>query len=54
MSLKENEPKKRVYVAPRLETFGPVAKLTTQDNNNKPGTRTDGANETIGNRGMGG
>ena len=44
---------KRVYNAPRLEKFGPIAKLTTQ-NNNKPGTRPDGDGGEIGNRGIGG
>lgn len=54
MNRDKSEPQKRAYTAPRLETFGPIAKLTTQNNDNKPGTRTDGTNETIGNRGIGG
>ncbi|MDU8946159.1 hypothetical protein [Ovoidimarina sediminis] len=50
MTRNEGKSEKRAYMAPRLETYGPISKLTTQ---NKPGTRTDGTNETIGNRGMG-
>ena len=54
MNRNKTEPKKRAYVAPRLETFGPVAKLTTQQtNDNKPGTSFDGENQAVGNRGLG-
>ena len=53
MNRNKTEPKKRAYVAPRLETFGSVAKLTQQNNDNKPGTAFDGAAQDIGNRGQG-